>query len=168
MLTKIVITWKYDADSQAQNGLEDGTVLFSKPEEGKRVSAKDPSNPNSQDVYSGHYTLDINWLTDDGMPGWIYNEDDGFYYYVCYSETDSDDDDSGDSKPVIKPQSVESGGETAYLINSWKQVNIPDAPAGYILSVDVIVQTVQAVGCTDKPEIDADLDAWKSYPSPQN
>lgn len=70
--------------------------------------------------YNGDYTIDLN--TD----GWELGAD-GFYYYK---------------------ESVESGDKTDILIKECRQVNA--APAeGYTLSVEIIVQTVQAVGYTD-------------------
>lgn len=67
---------------------------------------------------------------------------DGFYYY---------------SEPV------ESGGETPILIDECKQIN-PAPAEGYTLSVEIIAQTVQAVGSTDENNpngvIPAYEDAW--------
>lgn len=82
------------------------------------------------------YTIDLN-LTE-----WNLKED-GFYYYK---------------------NSVVSGGETSNLINSCEQIKA--APVdGYTLSVEILVQTVQAVGSTDgeagAPETDAWKDAWE-------
>lgn len=58
---------------------------------------------------------------------------------------------------------VASGGTTSVLIKSCEQLR--EAPAdGYTLSVEIIVQTVQAIGYTDgengEPEIEAYKDAW--------
>lgn len=67
---------------------------------------------------------------------------DGFYYY---------------SEPV------ESGGKTPILIYECKQIN-PAPAEGYTLSVEIIAQTVQAVGSTDENNpngvIPAYEDAW--------
>lgn len=64
---------------------------------------------------------------------------DGFYYF---------------KKPV------KSGGETSVLIESCEQIK--EAPTdGYTLSVEIIAQTVQAIGTTDDPsEKEAWKDAW--------
>lgn len=73
---------------------------------------------------------------------WEYNEADKFFYYN---------------------KVVESGGETKNLIETCEQTD--KAPAdGYTLSVEIIVQTIQAVGYTDneKDEKPAWQDAdWK-------
>ena len=105
---------------------KDGIVYFSEPNK------------------DGDYTIDLN-LTD-----WVYNEDDGFYYYTKY---------------------VESGKETTNLINECKQINA--APVeGYTLSVEIIVQTVQAIGYTDEDNpngvIPAYQDAWEHSPTLQS
>ena len=71
-------------------------------------------------------------------------------------------------------QPVESGGRTATLIEKCIQSEKASVPEGYFLSVDIIVQTIQAVGSTDieydengnviKGEIPAYQDAWKDSP----
>ena len=62
---------------------------------------------------------------------------------------------------------VESGESTPYLIYECKQVGDPPAE-GYTLNVDILVQTVQAIGYTDedpKEEVPttypAYMDAWQ-------
>ncbi|MCH5192288.1 MAG: hypothetical protein J1F23_09020 [Oscillospiraceae bacterium] len=92
--------------------------------------------------YDGDYYIDLN-STD-----WEYNEDDGFYYYKS---------------------PVESGKETTNLIYECRQINA--APVeGYTLSVEIIVQTVQAIGYTDEDNpngvIPAYQDAWTLYTEP--
>ena len=92
-------------------------------------------------VYFSNPTKDTDYTLDLNSTDWE-KRDDGFYYYK---------------------ESIESGGKTTYLINECKQKK--EAPAdGYTLSVEIIVQTVQAVGSTDgengAPEIDAWEDAW--------
>lgn len=82
--------------------------------------------------YDGTYDLKLN-LTQNG---WV-EQSDGYYYF---------------RKPV------ESGGQTDVLINTCTPTGNPDA---YTLNVDVIAQTVQAVGNTDaNGEIPAYQDAW--------
>ena len=74
--------------------------------------------------------------------------EDGFYYYN---------------------QPVESNGKTTNLIQSCKQVNKDNAPESFILDVEVIVQTVQAVGTTDDEKRLSYQDAWniqKTFPAP--
>lgn len=120
---------------------ENGTVYFSDPVEGKPLGGGDN--------YSGNYVIDLN-LFKDGTEGnsWVQGED-GFYYYV-------------DADKAL--QSVPSNETTANLINSCKWVNVDLAPEGYTLNVQIIVQTVQAIGYTDgensTPEIPAYQDAW--------
>lgn len=114
----------------------DGTVYFSKPVEAVKSPDGDPSSEEG-DSYEGDYLLDLNL----SATGWVKGTD-GYYYYQT---------------------PVPSGGETGYLINSCKQVNL-NQPDGYTLSVEIIVQTVQAVGYTDgendEPVIPAYQDAW--------
>ena len=78
--------------------------------------------------------------------GWVEGDGDGYYYY--------------------KPR-VESEGSTDILIKSWAQRAGANPPAAnYALNVEVIAQTVQAVGYTDgdgvdpTTEIEAYKDAW--------
>lgn len=84
------------------------------------------------------YTLDLN-LTGNWEPG-----DDGCYYFTT---------------------PVESGKKTDILINRCEQSENADVPEGCHLSVDIIVQTVQAVGFTDEDNpngvIPAYKDAWQ-------
>lgn len=80
---------------------------------------------------------------------WFYRGEDGFYYYK---------------------NAVESEGKTTVLLEFCRQLDTATPPEGYTLSVEIIVQTVQAVGYTDgemegdtiKPgsEIEAWRDAW--------
>ena len=82
--------------------------------------------------YDGGYTLDLNLNSPNG---WT-KRSDGYYYF---------------QKPV------KSNGETDILINRCE----PNGDAGeYTLSVEIIAQTVQAVGSTDTGEIPAYQDAW--------
>ena len=92
------------------------------------------------------YELRLKIASDDD---WFYRGEDGFYYY---------------KKPV------ESEGHTSVLLELCRVLNTATAPEGFTLSVEIIVQTVQAVGYTDgetegdtiKPgsEIEAWRDAW--------
>lgn len=90
-------------------------------------------------VVDDDYTLALvlTELTD----GWKKGSD-GFYYYTS---------------PVT------SGGETSVLISSCKQMTNANVPDGYFLSVDVIAQTIQAVGSTDDGDIPAYEDAWGAF-----
>ena len=83
------------------------------------------------------YGLELN-LTDWKLAS------DGFYYYQ---------------------KSVESNGDTDVLIEKCEQKAEAAAPSGYSLSVEIITQTVQAIGRTDgdangENTIDAVEDAW--------
>ncbi|MCH5317508.1 MAG: hypothetical protein J1E05_05980 [Eubacterium sp.] len=111
---------------------ESGIVYFSKPTEATPIF----DNENEIIGYNGDYTISLNTgATDD----WVLR-DDGFYYFKS---------------------PVESNGKTSVLINECRQVNA--APIeGYTLSVEVIVQTVQAVGSTDTPDNSPGIDAWKN------
>lgn len=64
---------------------------------------------------------------------WMYNEGDGFYYYL---------------------EPVASKGTTDVLIKE------STPPNGYELSVNIITQTVPAVGHTDNNKFKAVSDAW--------
>ena len=86
--------------------------------------------------------------------------DDGFYYYV-------DKDSTENPKALL---SVPSGEKTSALIQKCEQLAASMQPPdeGYTLCVDVIVQTIQAVGYTDgvdgvgNSQIPAWEDAWPS------
>lgn len=82
------------------------------------------------------YVLTLNLAENNG---WIYNESDGFYYYT---------------------QPVESKGKTGVLIEKCVQADPFNPPEGYFLSVEIIAQTVQAVGSTDDDKFLAYQDAW--------
>ena len=139
----IVVTWKRD-DSDASVGDQDD-VYYLKPVEGW-LDEGDPDTEDD-DVYYGDYLMDLNLSAD----GWVKekSEVDGLYYYY-----------------YVLP--VESGGETGILINKCVQINPENAPLGYILSVDIIVQTVQAIGTTDEDNTNvggnapAYKDAWNN------
>lgn len=77
------------------------------------------------------YTIDLN------LNDWTEGSD-GYYYYK---------------------EKVESNGQTSYLINKCVQLNSAVPPAeGYSLSVELIVQTIQAIGNTDDS---SNNPAWK-------
>lgn len=81
------------------------------------------------------YRLDLKL---DPESKWV-EKNDGYYYYTI---------------PVA------SDGQTDVLIKLCEQLSTAEPPAGYTLSVDVIVQTVQAVGYTDDDRYEAWEDAW--------
>lgn len=86
----------------------------------------------SKPIEDDNYTIDLNLID------WEQKED-GFYYF---------------RNPVI------SGGLTSSLIYECRQIKA--APVeGYTLNVEIIVQTVQAVGSTDGENNTPETDAWK-------
>lgn len=72
--------------------------------------------------------------------GWTKHSD-GYYYY---------------NTPVV------SGGITTNLIDSCTRTDTPDPVSGYTLSVDIITQTIQALGTTDDGSKTPIQDAWKT------
>ena len=121
----IVITWKD----------KDGVVLYEFPVESVPIM----SGPLDQEtvIYTeGDYTLSLN-LSDTG---WVYSNDDGYYYYT---------------KPVA------SEGYTDILVKECKPTVAPD-PDGPFLSVEIVAQTIQAAGTTDDGDIPAYKNAWNT------
>lgn len=57
---------------------------------------------------------------------------------------------------------VASGGETKILIESCERITEPPVD-GYVLCVEIIVQTVQAIGATDQGNIPAWQAAWGDF-----
>lgn len=92
-------------------------------------------------IEDSDYKLDLILSEAGSTTGWVKGND-GYYYYQT---------------------PVESDGKTSALIK--KCVPISKGPTSeYTLNVEIIVQTVQAIGYTDgensKPVIDAYKDAW--------
>lgn len=158
---QIIITWKKleetEEAAEPGNGENAGT-----PNEGNNGNEAGAGNENGNDngeakpedestyivsykqpVKGTDYTLDLN-LTD-----WKLGKD-GFYYYVM----------NGADPTALK--TVESRESTDKFIISCRQLDSATPPEdGYFLSVDIIVQTVQAVGSTDdEPGIPAYQHAW--------
>lgn len=94
---------------------------------------------NDSDTYYVKPIVDVDYQIMLNASDWRY-ESDGFYYHQS---------------------KVESGKNTNVLIRSCKQLETANVPDGYRLSVEVITETVQAVGTTDEDDIDAWEDAWK-------
>lgn len=111
-----------------------GDIHFTKPVEGAVTDAGNPDD-GTPATYSGDYLLDLN------LSDWE-KRSDGYYY--CKTP-------------------IPSGDITPVLIKSCRQVNPEHAPEGYSLSVELLVQTVQAVGTTDAENKDAYLDAWREF-----
>lgn len=80
--------------------------------------------------------LDTPSASSDNENAWIYNPDDGFYYH----------------------KTMVNSGSTAVLIESCSQKVA--APEGYQLHVEIIAQTIQALGTTDVGDVPAVTDAW--------
>lgn len=78
------------------------------------------------------YTLEINETK------WEYNSEDHYYYYV---------------------DPVSPNEDTAVLIKSCEEL-LDSQKSGYTLSVDVIAQTIQAVGSKDDDSKSAMREAW--------
>ncbi|MCH5180519.1 MAG: hypothetical protein J1F32_04855 [Erysipelotrichales bacterium] len=62
-------------------------------------------------------------------------------------------------------KSVASGGQTTNLINSCKLKDNVTAPEGFTFDVEIIAQTIQAVGTTDDTDSAAIEDAWGYFPN---
>lgn len=75
-----------------------------------------------------------------GKSEWVYRAEDGYYYFTA---------------------PVSSGESTDVLIDSCKQLK--DGPDGYALNVNIIVQTVQAVGYTDGYDGTGDAEQYKAW-----
>ena len=85
-----------------------------------------------QPIKDEDYTIDINESSWKSVGG--------FYYFTS---------------PLVS-------GETDVLINSCALIEGGDAdlPDGYVLNVEIIAQTVQAIGSTDNGNVPAWRDAW--------
>ena len=98
---------------------------------------------DNEDVFYVQPIQDVDYTIDFNTNGW---ELLGNYYY-CTS-------------------SVASGKTTDVLIKSCVLLDGggADVPDGYVLSVEIITQTVQAIGTTDNGDVPAWKDAWKIGP----
>lgn len=104
------------------------------------VTWKDVKNGNvlgSLPIAGTDYNINYN-LTD-----WFYRESDGFYYH----------------KAPVAYDGTEGSNLTGNLINSCTPVD-GKTPTGYGLNVEIIAQTIQAVGTTDEDNIPAVKAAW--------
>lgn len=112
-------------------------VVVTWKDENGNVLGKLPKAGTDQDV-DKDYTINYN-LTD-----WFYRESDGFYYHKA-------------------PVAYDGLNDTSKLTNNLINRCTPVAgrtPAGYGLNVEIIAQTIQAVGTTDVDNIPAVEDAW--------
>lgn len=110
------------------------------------ISWKNPGD--DEDVFYLQPVEDVDYTIDFNTTGWQTLED-GYYY--CTSP-------------------VASGKTTDVLVKSCALIDggSADVPAGYVLNVEIIVQTVQAIGSTDKGDVPAWRDAWKNGPESWN
>ena len=99
----------------------------------------DHNNVHSEMPQAGvDYTINLN-ETD-----WFYNSSDGFYYH----------------------KAMVNSGNTSVLIHECTQTLT--APSGYQLHVEIIAQTIQALGGTDADNKPPVTDAWKISVDSQN
>lgn len=89
-------------------------------------------------VYFSQPNLNTDYTISLNSTNWELR-DDGFYYYKT---------------------SVPSGGQTSNLINVCEQIG--DAPVdGFTLNVEILVQTIQAIGSTDGENGADEIPAWE-------
>jgi hypothetical protein len=94
---------------------------------------------NEGEIYGTVPEEGVDYVLTINTSKWDYNNTDHFYYYR---------------------DAVPSNTSTQALITNCRELN--EGPAeGYTLSVDVIAQTVQAVGGTDDESHSASADAWE-------
>ena len=102
------------------------------------ISWKNPGD--DEDVFYVQPVKDVDYTIDFNTTGWQMLED-GYYY--CTSPVAS----GKTTDVLIKNCALIEGGGT-------------DVPDGYVLNVEIIVQTVQAIGSTDNGNTPAWQDAW--------
>ena len=138
---KYVVTWQKknpEYDAETNPNVAEYLTYFKLP----LTNQKDPKDDD--------YEIKLNFDVGENGGKWKAG-DDGYYYYI-------------DSNNALK--SVVSGGLTDVFIKECKQLkDPPEGAEGYTLSVDIIVQTVQAVGYTDVPGAtdprETGVEAWK-------
>lgn len=137
----IIITWQKPAEcaNPADCDCVDCTECVDNVADETVGAMECPKCNGEADIYyiapvqNEDYTIDFN------TSGWELVGD----YYYCTSP-------------------VASGKTTAVLINSCALIESgADIPDGYVLNVEIIVQTVQAIGATDDGNVPAWKDAWK-------
>lgn len=147
---KVLVRWK---------SVTTGDILYLVPERGSVVNpgtwedVKDEDgevvldengNPVQRLVgreTAGDYTISFTQNTD-----WYYDNDDGYWYFTT--------------------RGVASGKDTPDLVVYFEQFEDEPKPVfkdKYVMDVEFIVQTVQAVGHTDDDAKRAWQDAWKSF-----
>lgn len=131
---EVIISWKN----------KDGEVLYVKPKE------------YDDEKKEGDYIIKY---SDDWVPITRHDADKGYqktYYYFIGSDTDNE------ANPTYLHGVVKSGCTTTAIIKSFedKKTNSALLYDGYELNVEIIVQTVQAVGYTDDDTLTACEDAW--------
>lgn len=104
------------------------------------ITWQQSSDAEDADVFFAQPVLDVDYTLDINTTDW---EMVGDYYYF--------------TSPVA------SGKTTGVLVNSCTLIpGGSDVPEGYVLSVEIIVQTVQAIGSTDNGNTPAWKDAWEN------
>lgn len=136
----IIISWKKIAECTNAGACDcaNCTECLSKTD-GSDSEMDCPKCNGEDEVYIFPPVKDVDYTIDFNRTGWELIGD----YYYCTSP-------------------VASGKSTGVLINSCALIDgggvgVPD---GYVLSVEIIVQTVQAVGSTDDGDVPAFRDAW--------
>ena len=146
----IVISWKKPAECENADECDCTNCtecIDYVDSDGTESEMECPKCNGEDDVYVFPPVVNVDYTIDFDTAYW---QQIGDYYYFT--------------------KSVESGGSTEVLINSCALlqgggVGVPD---GYKLNVEIIVQTVQAIGSTDDGNKPAWEDAWKNGPSSWN
>lgn len=140
----ILITWQKPAECDNPNDCDctDCTECVERGEEGAE-SMECPKCNGEADVYYVTPDKDTDYTIDFNYNSW--EKIDNYYYFTS---------------------AVASGHTTDVLINSCtlaqdRRAEIPDE---YVLSVEIIVQTIQAIGSTDSGNTSAWRDAWEKGP----
>ena len=145
----IVITWQQPVEcaNPTECDCADCTECVESAGDGAEGEMECPKCNGEQDVYYVLPEKDVDYTIEFNANGW---EKIGNYYY-CTS-------------------SVAGGATTEVLINSCVLLDGAGAeiPDEYVLSVEIIVQTVQAIGSTDTGDVPAWRDAWNIGPESWN
>lgn len=142
----IIFTWQKPAECANPDDCdcsECSECIENEGADGTESTMECPKCNGEADVYYISPVRDVDYTIDFNTTGWELL--DSYYYYTS---------------------PVGSGKTTGVLINSCAL--IPDGgaevPEGYFLNVEIIVQTVQAIGSTDSGDVPAWQDAWKNGP----
>ncbi|NLT10128.1 MAG: hypothetical protein GXY08_11595 [Ruminococcus sp.] len=147
---------EYDAPSVSDNVDSEGGMFF---KNNVAVTVGDEGYP----VYV-RADLIVTWHTSGG---YIYGQQpvEGTDYTLEYN---TDDWTKGDDGWFYYTEAVQSGGTTAPLIGQTQKLSqIKAAPEGCTMHVEVITETIQALGSTDDGSKTAVMDAWGTQPDDQ-